>query len=210
MERVDILLPPTFEKSGETKTLQQAWNDEDWIGTFNLWIIQDKPMPAIIYQIRSPNSSWAPNKLDVTAGGHYNAGERITDGLREVEEELKKNYQMDDLTYLGRKINISLDTKDRMRKNIVEVFFVLDNSPLDSYQLQKTEVYAICACPIEKLIKVHIQKSYQFIIEGVSSNKENIKICVKKDSFPYNWDNYHLKIALLANRFVKGEKNLLY
>lgn len=210
MEKVDILLPPTFKKSGKTKTLQQAWKDEDWIATFNLWIIQNKPFPAIIYQVRSPKSSWAPNKLDVTAGGHYSAGEEINDGLREVKEELGKNYQASDLTYLGRKINLSPDTQDRMRKNLVEVFFVLDHSPLGSYKLQKSEVYAICSCPIEELIKIHLRKGYKFTVEGINNDKEKIMIKITKDSFPYNWDNYHLKIALLANRFFKGEKNLLY
>jgi hypothetical protein len=57
MEKVDILIPPTFKKSGKIKTLSQAWDDEEWIGTFNLWILQDSPQPAIIYQQRSPKSS---------------------------------------------------------------------------------------------------------------------------------------------------------
>jgi len=66
MEKVDILIPPTFEPSGQTKVLKQAWADEDWISTFNLWVVQSKPVPAILYQQRSSNSSWEPNKLDVS------------------------------------------------------------------------------------------------------------------------------------------------
>lgn len=210
MERVDILLPPTFKKSGKTKALRQAWKNEDWIGTFNLWIVQNKPTPAVVYQQRSPKSSWAPNKLDVTAGGHYKAGEKIYDGLREVKEELGKEYEVKDLTYLGRKLNVSPDIKGRMRKNVVDIFMVLDNSSLETYQLEEAEVYAICACPIKKLIKVHAQKSYHFETQEITSKGEKIKIKVGKDSFPYNWDNYHFKIALLAGRFVKGEEYLVY
>ncbi|MBU1110766.1 hypothetical protein KKB83_04060 [Patescibacteria group bacterium] len=37
-----------------------------------------------------------------------------------------------------------------------------------------------------------------------------LKQGAKKDSFPFNWDNYHFKIALLADRFLKDEKNLIY
>lgn len=109
MEKVDILTPPTFKKSGEVKPRNQAWANGDWIGTFNLWIVQDDPMPAIIYQQRSSNSSWAPDKLDVTAGGHYQADETIKGGLREVKEELGKDYQFKDLTALGRKLHVSPD-----------------------------------------------------------------------------------------------------
>lgn len=32
-EKVDILTPPTFEKSGTVKLREDAWNNEDWIGT---------------------------------------------------------------------------------------------------------------------------------------------------------------------------------
>jgi hypothetical protein len=210
MEKVDILLPPTFKKSGVIKTLQQAWDDEDWIGTFNLWIIQDKPVPAIVYQQRSPKSNWAPNKLDVTAGGHFEAGEEILDGLREVREELGKDYKVDQLTYLGRKLHVSPDTKGRMRQNVVEIFMTVDNSNLEKFKLQESEVYAVCICPITELMNVHTKEGYSFIAEGITSGGEKIGIKVDRDSFPYNWDNYHFKIVLLADRLLKGEKHLLY
>ena len=102
-EKVDILTPPTFEKSGIVKLREDAWNNEDWIGTFNLWIVRSLPEPSVVYQIRSPNSTLAPGLLDVTAGGHYMAGEVIADGMREVEEELGRRYEMSDLLSLGKK-----------------------------------------------------------------------------------------------------------
>lgn len=210
MEKVDILLPPTFKKSGVVKTLQQAWDDEDWIGTFNLWILQSKPVPAIVYQQRSPKSNWAPNKLDVTAGGHYEAGEEIMDGLREVREELGKEYNAKELTYLGKKLHVSPDTKGRMRQNAVDIFMTVDNSDTDNYKLQESEVYAICVCPIAELMKVHTIDNYSFSANGITSGGEEVEIKVDKDSFPYNWDNYHFKIVLLADRLLSGEKHLLY
>lgn len=76
MECVDILIPPLFQKSGDTKPRKQAIADDDWIGAFNLWIIQTDPVPAIIYQQRSPNSTWEPSKLDVSAGGNYSLAQR--------------------------------------------------------------------------------------------------------------------------------------
>lgn len=210
MEKVDILVPPTFGKSGQVKAITEAWDDEDWIGTFNLWIIQRKPVPSIIYQQRSPKSSWAPKMLDVTAGGHLKAGEEIIDGLREVREELGKDYKGNELLFLGRKLHISPDVKKRMRQNVVYVYIVEDNSPLKSYKLQEEEVYAICSCPIDKLIKVHKDNNFSFVSEGIDNKGSKLDIKVSKDSFPYNWDNYHLKIALLADRFIKGESNLIY
>lgn len=209
MEQVDTLTPPTFAKSGVIKPRDQAIADGDWIGTFNLWVIQSEPEPSIIYQQRSPNSTWAPDKLDVTAGGHYQAGETIFDGLREVKEELNRTYKKDQLTYFGRKLHVSPDIHGFTRHNVVDIFFVTDNSPLTTYTLEKEEVFAIVSCPIKKLIQAHAQKT-SFKAKALKNDGEKIDITISSDSFPYNWDNYHFKIALLAERYLKGEKNLLY
>jgi len=210
MEKVDILLPPKFNKTGKTKTLQQAWKDEDWIGTFNLWIVRSDPIPSIIYQIRSPKSNWAPNLLDVTAGGHYQTSEDMHHGLREVEEELGKVYDFNKITHLGRKLHISPDTEGNTRHNVVDVFITIDNSSLNTYTLQKSEVFAVCECPLDDLLKVHLDKNYRFQITGLDNKGNNISRQINKESFPYNWDNYHYKIASLAKRFLNGEKNLVY
>ena len=42
------------------------------------------------------------------------------------------------------------------------------------------------------------------------SEGKEILVVVDKKSFPYNWDNYHYKIALLAKRFLDGDKNIIY
>ena len=210
MEYVDILKPPTFEKSGIVKSRIQAWEDEDWIGTFNLWIIKTKPIPSLVYQMRSPNSGWSPGLLDVTAGGHYQAGELMRDGLREVREELGLEYKFEDLKPLGRKITVSPDLKGRMRNNVIDIFMIQDERPIDTYRLQKDEVFGICECPVEKLVHTHTDDGFSFTTTLVKNDGTKDKITVTRDSFPYNWDNYHYKIALLAERFIRGEKPLIY
>ena len=209
-EKVDTLTPPKFVKSGIVKARSKAFKDGDWLGGFNLWIVQNKFTPTILYQLRSPSLPFLPSKLDVSVGGHYQAGEGQKGGLREVKEELNKTYDFNKLTFLGRKINVSPDLRKVMRHYIIDVFMVLDNSPLKSYKLQKDEIYAIFFLPIDKLIKVHTVKNYAFKAKGIKNNSEKIEITVKKDSFPYNFDAYHYKIALLAKRFLNKEKNLIY
>jgi len=210
MEYVDILKPPTFEKSGIVKSRIQAWDDGDWIGTFNLWIIKTTPIPSIIYQMRSPNSGWSPGLLDVSAGGHYQAGELIRDGLREVLEELGREYAFGDLMPLGRKITVSPDLKSRMRNNVIDIFMIQDERPIDTYELQKKEVFGICECPVESLLHVHTDEGFSFTTTLVKNDGTRATITVTRDSFPYNWDNYHYKMALLAERFLRGERPLIY
>lgn len=210
MEQVDILKPPTFEKTGVTKTLKQAWEDENWIGTFNLWIVQKQPVPSLVYQVRSLRSSWEPGKLDVTAGGHYSAGEELADGLREIKEELGITYEFEQVTYLGKRLNVSLDVNGKHRNNAVDISIIHDDRPITDYILEEAEVYAICSVPLAELRKVHTREGYQITVSGLTSTGETIPLEVNRNAFPYNLDNYHFKMVSLAERFLQGEKHLIY
>jgi ADP-ribose pyrophosphatase YjhB (NUDIX family) len=210
MELVDILIPPDFHKSGLTKPREQALADGDWVGTFNLWIVQDTPTPQIIYQQRSPNSTWEPNKLDVSSGGFYQVGEELADGVREAKEELGRDFKFTDLTYLGRKLYVNRYGNNPDRHTITHVFMVKDNTPIESFNLDPVEVSAIVASPIAELLKAHTDKKYQFKAHGYNNQHQPFTTPVSQESFPYNWDNYHYKIALFANRFLNGERDLIY
>jgi hypothetical protein len=209
-EQVDILQPPLFQPTGEVKGREQAYRDGDWIGTFNLWIVRKSPEPAIIYQQRGPESTWAPNLLDVTAGGHFQAGEKLTDGLREVDEELGKHYTPEEVVHLGRKLYVGFNTNGTSHNNIIDIYMIEDSAPLQSYNLEEAEVYALCACPVSELLKVHHDPEYSFEVEALTASGDKITTTVNKASFPENWDDYHYKIAVLADRYFKGEKDLLY
>ncbi|HXH26925.1 MAG TPA: NUDIX domain-containing protein [Candidatus Acidoferrum sp.] len=210
MEEVDILLPPMFEPSGQIKTRKQAYVDGDWIGTFNLWIVTRNPEPAIIYQQRSPRSTWAPNLLDVSAAGHYKAGEKLTDGLREVDEELGKHYAPDEIIRLGRRLFVGFNTNGTSHNNVVELYMIEDNALLEEYVLEEAEVYALCACPVRELLQAHQDPSYNFSVKARLQDGSSVDISVNQKSFPENWDDYHHKIALVAQRYFSGEKDLLY
>lgn len=199
-----------FEPTGEVKGREQAYRDGDWIGTFNLWAVSREPEQSIVYQQRSPKSTWAPNLLDVTAGGHYESGEKLADGLREAEEELGKHYTPDKLIPLGKKLYVGANTNDTRKQNVIDIFLIEDNTPLDSYALQEDEVYALCKCPVKELLKAHRDPSYSFTIKARTAKGEMIDLAINKESFPQNYDNYHYKIAILADRYFKGDKDLLY
>ncbi len=209
-EQVDILAPPLFARTGEVKSRAQAYQDSDWIGTFNLWIVTREPEPAIIYQQRGFDRAWAPGLLDVTAGGHYLAGERLTDGLREVSEELGKEFSADAITHLGRKLYVGVNTDGTTKQNVIDVYMIEHNEPLSSYTPQVEEIYALCVCPIKELVKAHRDESYHFTVKGLTAQGTPITIDVSKASFPENYDDYHRKIAVLADRYFSGKHDLLY
>jgi len=76
--------------------------------------------------------------------------------------------------------------------------------------LEVAEVYAITSLPIVELIKVHTEPKYHFQAQALTAGVNMIDIHVERDSFPFNWDDYHFKIELLSDRYLKGERNLIY
>lgn len=208
-EKVDILKPPMFRPTGVVKTRDEAHDSGDWIGGFNLWIFTRDPEPSIVYQQRSKLKKWAPGLLDVAAGGHFLAGEKLLDGLREVDEELGKSYDAEDIRYLGRTIYVGFDAKDRELHEVNDVYMTEDNSSLSTYRLQIEEVDAILVCPVRELLRVNQESGYTFLAKGLSSAGKPVAVEVDKLSFPENWNDYHYKIAILADRYFRGETDLL-
>jgi hypothetical protein len=199
-----------FEKSGNTKPVGQAQDDGDWLGAFNLWVLQTSPVPAFVLQQRHPDAWWAPEKLDLAAGGYYSAGEGIEGGLREAKEELGKEYELAAITLLGKRMNVGLDRHDRRIHTIIDVGLIVDDAPLSSYQLQAEEVHAIVTCPLTDLKKIMTDPTYSVELSGLRQTGEPVTIVGNQAAFPYNWDNYYLKMSILAERYLAGETELYY
>ena len=210
MEKVDILVPPEFNKSGLIKTRDQAIKDADWLGGFHLWIVRTSPEPGLIFQQRSFTKATWPGQLDVSAAGHYMAGEAITDGMREVREELGKNYSFDKLTYLGKKVFVGLTEDKQKLQTVCDVFFTIDNAPLASFQLQKEELAGIMVLPLRDILKIFTQPNYSFTTQITDVNKKTSLKTITIADFIKNWDNYQYKIAILAQKYINGENNLFY
>ncbi len=194
-ERVDVLQPPTYEPSGEVKTALQAIIDEDWLGTFNIWLYTKNPEPSIIYQMRSPNALWAPSKLDVAAGGHYEAGEQGLDGMREMNEELGVDIPKERVHFFGRKMNSSVDVKGRARKWVISIYDAEYMGELSDMKLQKEEVAAIVRVPLETLVGIFSAELSNYEAEAIDNEGKPFVYNVTVDSFPYNFDDYQRRMA---------------
>ena len=54
------------------------------------------------------------------------------------------------------------------------------------------------------------EKKVGFTASGVDVNGQVVQTEVNQEMLPYNWDNYHYKVALLAKRYLDGEIKLVY
>lgn len=207
IEYVDVLSPPRFEPSGEVKPVQQAISDGDWIGVMNLWIV--RPGPALIYQERPP-IGWAAGKFDGSVGGFYRAGESGIDGLREAEEELGWIYKPEEITFLGQRLSVTVDSLGRERRLVVTIFMTYDDLPISRFTLDPKEVPAIYEIPLDDVFAAFKDPQKQFVARGIDCHGQSVEKIASCDDFSYIFGGYHLRIADIARTFAKGERSFYY
>jgi isopentenyldiphosphate isomerase len=75
-----------------------------WHYAFHCWLYRVVDAGAdvrLLFQQRGPDKALYPGLFDISAAGHYRAGEAVADGVREVEEELGIAIPFEDLVELG-------------------------------------------------------------------------------------------------------------
>ena len=109
-----------------TKRRDHVHTDGDWHKTFHCWVIykDESGEDYIILQRRSDNKPSWPGYVDITAAGHYLAGENIEDGLRELKEEVGINALMSELIPLGTRVCIEEFQKGSINHEFQDVFFL--------------------------------------------------------------------------------------
>lgn len=195
LEKVDVLVPPRFEPSGEVKTAKQAIQDGNWLGSINIWLYTRNPEPSIIYQLRSPYVLWEPNKLDVSAAGHYSAGEFGLDGVRELKEELGITLPKEAFQFFGRELNVGTDVKGNERRWCISVYLAEYQGAIEDMKLQEYEVYGIFRVPLRALMQVLRGDIVSFDVQGLDARKQPLNYTVTTESFPYNFDDYQQQMA---------------
>lgn len=191
----DILAPPTFTPSGQTKTFRQAIADGDWLGSIQIWLYTTGEEPGLLYQRRTLKGAWAPGKLDVTAAGYYEQGEQELDGLRELREELGVTLQPEEVRLFGRKINVNVDSLGRERRSVSNIYFAEYRDSLDDIQMHDGELEGVFVLPLWKLMQLFDGKLEAFKAEGRTPDGKPATYEVTLDSFPYNFDDYHRRMA---------------
>ena len=119
-ELVDIY-DDAFKKIG-TALKSEARKKGYWVSSIHCWIINPKDNGFVLFQKRGSEKLVFPNALDVSAAGHYKAGEKIKDGVREISEEIGLSVDYKDLIPLGVKFDVALTGKNVVHE-YCQVFF---------------------------------------------------------------------------------------
>ncbi len=190
-----------------TKSRSEVHREGLWHRTFHCHVIyrDENGDDFIIVQKRGTNTETCPDMLDVSAAGHYAAGETMRDGVRELQEELGLNAAFEDLIPLGKRVSAA-QYGVLIDYQVADVFFYICNQPLSDYVYQHEEIAGLVKLNLVDALALLTHTSHSIECEAVGFSTSTIHI--QRDDFIPTLDNYFLKILLLAKRCLDGEQHL--
>lgn len=140
------------EPTGRVKPRWQVHRDGDWHRSFHCWVAwrEAEGQTHLLVQRRGATKDVAANLLDVAVGGHFRAGERLADVVREVEEELGLPARLDDLVPIGRR-RAAYEEAGVVDREIQEVFvYALPKRP-SGLRVEPSEIDALYVLTAEAI-----------------------------------------------------------
>jgi isopentenyldiphosphate isomerase len=198
-------------KTGEIISRDDAHRTGAWHGAFHCLIIYEKHNGGYaLFQMRSAQKKTAPGKLDVSVGGHYGTGEDAkVAGPREIREELGLAVAFKDLVPLGRRVFVYCYTPGIIEYEIQDVFLLIRHIRPDALALQKEEVAGVLEMDIEQGIELFsgTRPGAEGVLYRTGLREERVRISA--GDFVPCIDRYYLKLLLLAQQCLNGERKLL-
>jgi 8-oxo-dGTP pyrophosphatase MutT (NUDIX family) len=152
----------------------------------------------------------APGKFDVSVGGHYASGEDPkTAGPREIKEELGLDVRFDELVPLGRRVFVYCFAPGIQEYEFQDIFLLHRQVGPGGLALQREELDGVIEMDVEEGIELFSGKKTQVDTALHGSDRRTERVTVSADDFVPCLDSYYLKLLLLAQRYFKGERELL-
>lgn len=150
-ELLDVL-DETGKPTGEILARGAVHEQGKWHRSFHLWIVNTQGM--VLFQRRAEGKQFEAGRIDVSAAGHFTAGEDLNAVLREVDEELGFLPEVADLQHLVSRRNERFYDKLTDRE-IQDAFVLYRDAPLDSYRLNCSESSVLYEVPLQAAIELH-------------------------------------------------------
>jgi isopentenyldiphosphate isomerase len=178
-----------------------------WHKTFHCWIVRSENEKGnVIFQIRDKAKDDEPNKLDITAAGHLEAGETPEDGLRELREELGVTINYDKLHFLGIRINAS-ESGNKVNNEFSHVYMFRDDRKLEEYKMQKNEVSGLVEISIDEGLKLcagEVSSVKCKVIRAIDGKTVSSMESIKFEHFIPRIDSYYYKVFIMAERLLQS------
>jgi isopentenyldiphosphate isomerase len=210
VELFDVL-DCTGQKTGEVITRDKAHETGVWHGAFHCLVLYEREGRGYaLFQKRSTQKAIAPGKFDVSVGGHYAAGEDAkAAGPRESREELGLEVRFTDLVPVGRRVFVYCFTPGAIEYEFQDVFMLVRYVRPEALALQKEEVAGVLEMNLETGIELFSGKRSTAECSLYRTGSPSERVLVSMNDFVPCIDRYYLKLLLLAQRYMNGERELL-
>jgi isopentenyldiphosphate isomerase len=195
--------------TGRVKMRAEIHRDGNWHRAIHVWVagVDDRGRPFLTFQRRSPQKDTWPARYDATVGGHYRAGETLTDAVREVEEEIGIIPDLRELRPLGVRVCANEAQPGIVDREIQDLFLLRDDRPLENFRPNPAELASLVRFPLEILVPFLAGERDE--IDGESLAPEATRaepITARSDDFIPTVDRYFLRIAIAAQQVLRGER----
>ena len=197
--------------TGQTKPRAAVHRDGDWHRAIHVWVtgVDDDGTPFLIVQRRNEHKDTWPGRLDATVGGHYRAGESLTETLRETEEEIGISVTLDELLPVGVRIAVNARDEQTRDHELQDVFLLRRDRPLTDYRSNPAELSALIQLPIGDLLDMYVGN--RATIEGTNldaSTGEIRTVSLTLDDFIPTVDRYFYRVAIAAQALLRGDRHI--
>jgi isopentenyldiphosphate isomerase len=195
--------------TGVVKSRSAVHREGDWHRSIHVWIAgTNESGPYLIFQRRSPAKDTWGGKFDATVGGHFRAGETLTETMREVEEEIGIRVAEIDLLPLGVRVCVT-ESAEARDNELQSVFLWLTDRPLLTFAPNPDELASLNQFRIADLFAL-----FEGEVERIDSlakrpGADPLDVeTVALDDFIPNIDRYFYRVAITAERALNGERRL--
>ena len=168
-----------------------------------------------IYQRKYPKNDASitneNSQLDISVGGHIQAGESIEQAVREIKEELLEDVSLKELVYLGVRQTAATINNNYIANEFQYIFLYPCQKQLKQYDVSGKEVARLVEINVQDgldlflKIKSEIPAQEMYIENGVqvvqqrTVNLEHFLQCYQEI------DNLFFRLLVAAKRYIDGE-----
>jgi 8-oxo-dGTP pyrophosphatase MutT (NUDIX family) len=169
--------------------------------------VDDRGVPFLTFQRRSPHKDTWPARYDATVGGHYRAGETLAETVREIEEEIGIIPDQTELRSLGIRVCANEAQPGIIDREIQDVFLWRDDGPLEHFRPNPAELAALVRFPLETLVPFLAGERSEVDGESIAPGATHAQpITAGSDDFIPTVDRYFLRVAIAAHNALRGER----
>jgi len=203
------------EPAGYAVEKKEAHAKGLWHRVFTCLII-NKDTKSVFLQKKTPGrySFDRPDYMDVTVGGHYEAGEKIEDGIRELKEETGFHASFNQLISIGQRQTSVILAEDYNNNEFQHIFLFPTDKQIENFEFIDTEVRGIVEIPVIEGIKLmrgeikHLEVKSCFANSDLDSKKEIITLNITQEDFVPAYlktDEFMIRLFIAAHRYLAGE-----